>query len=304
MAREWWKMASRKMRRARILAKGVGYVMEGMEGRVMLSGVTLITHGFGSGADSWMRKMADDIAAREGIDATIYKMIATDGGIDGAPITVSKPDRLTGPFPELNSTDNPEIVLLLDWSAMSGQFAWKSDFLGHHRSTASVAKAVADKLVTDNLISGIPNLLSLPLHFIGHSRGGSLVAELAKILGQRQILIDQVTTLDPHPVNGIKEPLGVTTNWFDTEPAHWSNIEFFDNYWRDDDRFLHPLDFVGQIVPQTYSVELNESALDAPGGPDRWGILSIGDPGYWLEHSDVHLWYHGTIKPNGVVSDG
>ena len=32
-------------------------------------------------------------------------------------------------------------------------------------------------------------------------------------------------------------------------------------------------------------------------------LQGVADAGYWREHSDVHLWYHGTIVPTGSVDD-
>ena len=35
-----------------------------------------------------------------------------------------------------------------------------------------------------------------------------------------------------------------------------------------------------------------------------YAIRSYYDPGYDIEHSDTHLWYHGTIDTTGVITDG
>src|SRR4051812_33042779 len=61
-------------------AGGARYFAEPLEGRVMLSGVTLITHGFGSGITDWVGTMASAIAAMRPGNATIYAIKATDGG--------------------------------------------------------------------------------------------------------------------------------------------------------------------------------------------------------------------------------
>ena len=83
---------------------------------------------------------------------------------------------------------------------------------GYHRSTVDVAAAVAEKLLLPNFLTDLVTpVAELPFHLIGHSRGASLVGELAKKLGEQGVWVDQVTTLDPHPVDGVREPSGYST---------------------------------------------------------------------------------------------
>ncbi|MFG0251803.1 MAG: VWA domain-containing protein [Phycisphaerales bacterium JB038] len=113
-------------------------------------------------------------------------------------------------------------------------------------------------------------------------------------MGERGVWVDQVTTLDPHPVDGIREPwipLGPTgyfPDFGDATPRAWANTVFQDNYWRQDDYDLY--DFWGQPVDGAFERQLSESALNGEG--------------YLLEHSDTHLWYHGTVDTAGSFSNG
>jgi hypothetical protein len=268
------------------------YAADALEARVFLAGVTIVTHGYGGNADGWVAAMANAIAAKVGPSAAVYKMTASDNGANG-PIVVSAPvpDGTVNPA----TSANPEIMIRLDWSQMAGSGL----FGGYHRSSVDVGAAVAKKLLGDgmggnaSLIPGVSSLLSLPVHLIGHSRGGSLVGEIAKDLGASGVVVDQVTTLDPHPVDGTH---GIDPgNFGDTSPSHWSNVKFWDNYWRRDSSEFVP---DGQSVsgalndPQTAGdPDLFETRLESA---NQYGLLEGGN------HSDDHLWYFGTIAGPGA----
>ena len=249
-----------------------------LEHRRLLSGVTLITHGFTGNVDDWVTAMADAILQRPdlNVDQPRYVVEVTDPGHDGGPLSVVNTSR-SGPLPTDSQTEWPEIVILLDWSDVAGTLPLG----GYHRSTADVAAAVADALVAPDLLADLPvPVAQFPLHLIGHSRGGSLVGRLARDLGRYGVWVDQVTTLDPHPIDGQREPyLPFQWNWGDAPMVGWENVVFWDNYWRTDGD--HSLDFTGEPIAETYDLQLVES------------VLATG--GNWLDHLDVHLWYHGTI---------
>jgi autotransporter-associated beta strand protein len=250
----------------------------------LLAGVTLITHGFSSDVNSWVTAMAEAVRVRPGLtlDQPRYRIDVTDVGHDGGPLTVTG-TRLSGPAPA-SCTNSPEIVVLLNWSDVAGSLP----FGGYHRSTVDVAAAVAEQLVVPNFLPDLPTpVAELPLHLIGHSRGASLVGELAKDLGAKGIWVDQVTTLDPHPVDGVREPFG-GLNYGDAAMTGWRNVVFWDNYWRT--QVSNPLDFTGETITNVHDLQLNEA------------VLTSG--GYSYEHSDVHLWYHGTIDTSAGASDG
>jgi thioesterase domain-containing protein len=61
-----------------------------------------------------------------------------------------------------------------------------------------VAAAIAPKIYEGQ--NGQAALSELPIHLIGHSRGGGMVYELARLLGEQGIEVEQVTSLDPHPL--------------------------------------------------------------------------------------------------------
>jgi hypothetical protein len=163
--------------------------------------------------------------------------------------------------------DSGEIVVKLDWSTLSS-------FGG--ASTTTVAQTAVNALLATDLIPelGGRSLVELPLHLIGHSRGGSVVTEMARLLGAEGIWVDQVTTLDPRPV----------ATFGDAAVTTWTNVFYADNFWQDMGD--------GIIVPNGQSLfgAYNRKLLDLNGG-------------YSSSHSDVHLWYHGTIDLATPASD-
>ena len=257
---------------------------EMLEDRRLLAGITLITHGFNSGASGWVTSMADAIVKRAGLsaDEPRYLVKVTDPGHTGGALSVTA-TQVAGKPPALSPSS--EIIVLLDWSDVAG-----SGLGGYHRSTVDVAAAVVSELVTPGFL---PNLATapaeLPFQLIGHSRGGSLVGEMAKDLGESGVWVDQVTTLDPHPVAKGPNSPQPRANWGDAPMVAWRSVVFWDNYWRTNPNDW--LDFTGVHVPGVYNVKLNNS------------ILSKG--GYDYAHSNVHLWYDGTIDLTATsVQDG
>src|SRR5262249_10781674 len=105
-------------------------------------------------------------------------------------------------------------------------------------------------------------------------RGASVITEMARILGAQGVWIDQVTTLDPHPV----------TLFGDPSMKNYANILFADNYWQNLGNGV--TDPTGQLIPGAYNRQLTN--------------LTGGNT---LNHSDVHLWYHGTIQLATPASD-
>lgn len=236
----------------------LGEVQHGLCG-----GVTLVTHGFNGNVTDWVIPMCNKMAQYRtfpGTNVSIYQISVTESSgvynvsqsfLDGVSATAS---------------DSGEILLALDWSTLSSGGT----------PTTTIASLTAAALLDPNFIPDMNGhaLAELPLHFVGHSRGGSVITELARYLGAQGVWVDQVTTLDPHPVSGFGDP----------PITNYANILFADNYWQNlGDGLLVPN---GQAVTGAYNRHL----------------LNL-DGGYSSSHSDVHLWYHGTIQLTTPASD-
>jgi hypothetical protein len=237
--------------------------------RIHSAGVTIITHGFSGNADGWVLGMGQRIPSYyrfPGTNVICYEVTASYNG--GFVVTSRK---LAGGHPTNDS--NAEIVIKLDWGPLAGFF--------DQYDTYEVASAVVPKLLQTNFIAELNGhaLAELPLHLIGHSRGGSLVCEMSYLLGTNGVWVDQVTTLDPHPVNedGNSDPLLIA----DAPLRIYDNVLFADNYFQDFGGYPH-----GQLMPSSFNRQL--TAL--PGG-------------YSSAHSDIHFWYHATIDFRDPAND-
>ena len=225
------------------------------------AGVTVITHGFNGDAQGWVLGMAGNIPGYyrfPGTNVICYEVSASYS----SSFTVTS-RKLAGGHP--TNDFNAEIVIKLDWGDLAGFF--------DQYDTYEVAAAVVPRFLQTNFIGELSGhaLAELPLHLIGHSRGGSLVCQMARLLGTNGVWVDQVTTLDPHPVNedGNTDPLLVS----DAPLRIYENVLFADNYYQDFGGYPH-----GQFMPSSY----NRRLTTLPGG-------------YSSAHSDTHLWYHATI---------
>lgn len=245
------------------------------------AGVTVITHGQAfqnkPGAPDWTSSMAREIAAKAGTpweNVSLYRIVIEQAGFSTEP-RLSLFEKVDGP--DEISSGSGEIIVLLDWAEVAGIL---------EATTQQIARIVLPTLVNDVRSSGLDApLAELPLHLIGHSRGGSVMSELAGLLAEQGIWVDHLTTLDPHPV---RPPCGT-----DAEVRLFSSVVFADNYFRSKGDILcipRKANPDGVNVIGAYNRELDEAAL-AKGG-------------YGISHSNVHLWYFGTIDPETPTTDG
>jgi formylglycine-generating enzyme len=231
--------------------------MLNLQGGQARSGLTLITHGFQASGNfpGWVTEMAREITNRIEVALPIYR-VRYDHGL--------RIVFLEGGAASINTAIAGGAIILLDWAEVSNE-----PTPTHH---------VADRFVTylfGQSHNGL-NLAELPIHLIGHSRGGSLISRLAYVLAANGILVDQMTTLDPHPVtwdNGLNE-----NDW---EVTAYINTVFADNYYRTG---AFP---AGRQVPGAF----NDNLSNTIDGDDC------------SEHASVHTYYFGTIGLD-AVDDG
>lgn len=241
------------------------FVCEALESRSLLAGVTIITHGWTSSdvEPPWTGAMQDAIKARlvaAGQDATLVDWTIQE--IAGGQLQISTG---TPVGPSLSLSNSGELVVDVDWASVN-------DLFGLYHPTQEVASVIAGALLSPGFVAafaGEIGLATLPVHLIGHSRGGSLVASLARQLGEAGVWVEQLTMIDPVPVDK------------DEEPKLTRNVEYAESIWQNGDAFAD-----GRAVS----------------GANNRQLTSL-EGGYSGPHSDTHLWYHATIEL-GNASDG
>jgi len=249
--------------------------------QISAASVTLITHGFEADSTypTWITAMADAVpvyAHFGGTNFTTYRLTMT---YNGTAYVVSAVRTNGAPA---SASDSGEIIVELDWSQISG------DVSDNYASTYGVAFAAIQALSRTNFISELNGhaLAEFPLHLIGHSRGGSLVSDMSRQLGTNGIWVDHLTTLDPYPINNdgnVNFPATITD-----APASntYATVLFADNYWQDLGAGWVFGDPDGEPVSGAYVRQLTSLS-----------------GGYNNDHSNVHLWYHGTVKWTTPTSD-
>jgi hypothetical protein len=249
---------------------------------VKAAGVTVITHGYNSNVAGWVTGMANQMTnypSFPGTQSTIYQVTLTKSGTN----YFYQWSRVAGPSP--TNTDSGEIIVKLDWSQLAGGSG--SGVV----STYNVAPVASWVLLQTNAIADLGGhaLVEFPIHLIGHSRGGSLINEISRLLGTNGVWVDHLTTLDPHPFNndGLSDP--IITSVVDAPAKNtYVNVLFHDNYWQQNNSSLG-IDPSGEPVNGAYNEELD--------------ALPGGYSGFSAYHSNIHLWYHGTIQLTTPASD-
>lgn len=226
---------------------------------------TVITHGFllGSGKPDWAVAMAEQIA------------LVADGSVYGY-------DPATGGWLfRTGSGLNEHVVLVLNWAEESdGElFGPGPNWMFAEAAADAFYSALRD---LGGALDGVDVLRGRTVHLIGHSRGASVNSELARRLLANGAVdsIDQVTTLDAHPVNG------ALCDWGDRVPSHWIGVDWTDNYFQGSysacqlPGLVRGLSLLGVHETNLSSVDWNNACTD---------------------HTNVHAWYHGTITGAGLV---
>jgi len=249
------------------------------------AGVTLITHGFNSDIDDWIKAMAGAVTQHPMVepDSPCYEIFLEQNRFG---IYEPKLRKLRGGDPK--SPQANEIIIKLNWSEFAGNLLDLLPLLPLP-STTNLAPAVAWALTSPSFMPELGGraLAELPLHLVGHSRGGSLVCEITKSLGREGIWVDHLTTLDPHPLNNEYDDTLVSLT-VDGLAVPYINVFFADNYYQVNDSVFGN-DPSGQYVIGAYNRLLN--------------VRVGGYVGFARYHANTHLWYHGTIDLETPSSD-
>lgn len=168
------------MKTLRILLGAVGlFLAQSVSG----AGVTIITHGYEPPYHphpDWVDEMGAAIAKRAGPSAAVVKLDIAFG-------TTTR-ELQSGSFPAGGSSDG-EIIIKVFWNKLADA--------GLNPTTTEIAMQILPYLTSSLSWNGTTTLpfAQMPIHLIGHSRGGSVVSELARLLGERGIWVNQVTML-------------------------------------------------------------------------------------------------------------
>lgn len=286
---------------------GMGCVIESLERRELMSVTTILTHGFAlesaPNMPVWLAAMGEAVADRyadaanatqagvvvEGKDIPQFKM--TIDYLNGGGIGVtdwSFTDSFAGDGLDAGSYSladhdglnvNGDMVVVLDWTSVAGLATFP---IFAEASTQEVAEIVFDKLMDGSLAVG-EQILQSSIHLGGHSRGASLMGALAEDLGGIGLMVDHLTYLDPHPVDWAFNDADWGENGSDDIGVP-GNVVFADNYWRPDTGGGDDGP-EGEPADGALNVEMSNAGFDEVG---YGGVSDL--------HSDVHLWYYGTVN--------
>ena len=226
-----------------------------------LQGVTIVTHGFQffeSDGDS-MLELAQEIRNRaDSENGSANSAWLLDYDVPTETTTGYFDDDLTAGDDGLQNgsilTGIPsELVLLFDWAGESNEISsgWGE----------AAGDALFTMLVGLDLVRPSNPLNSLPLHFIGHSFGSAVTSEAVERLAYFDIVVDQVTYLDPHDFDQSGIPVDQDQRLFELGKPDgygavaWGNVEFVDVYYQT--RTI-PAIPEGRPIPGAYNTLLND----------------------------------------------
>jgi hypothetical protein len=251
------------------------------------AGVTIIVHGWNPNGNqpAWMTPMANAIITRSGGVGQVGTITVT-GTVGNLTATCSNWNF------NLASATSGEIVIIVNWTAVSNH-------LTTGVTAQSVAAVIAPKIYQGQ--NGQPALSELPIHLIGHSRGGGMVFEIARLLGLQGIEVEHVTALDPHPLTvsdpqGVAPPIGPGQT-IDTPIQIYENILFADNYYQN---ITYP---TGQYLTGAY----NRLWTYLPGGYHNetgYTYNILGTNYNFSDHLNILLAYQGSINLTTPVTNG
>jgi len=247
------------------------------------AGVTIIIHGWNPEGNEplWMNGMANAVISRSGGDGQIG-VITVSGSAGNLTATCSDWNF------DLGTATSGEIVVLVNWTAVANNL---TTFV----TAQSVAAVVTPKIYETQ--NGQPALSELPIHLIGHSRGGGMTYEIARLLGLQGIEVEHLTSLDPHPLTETDPQPVIGTHTIDTPVVIYENILFADNYYQN-------IEFpTGEYVDGTY----NRLWTSMTGGYHNeigytYNLLWVDYN--FSDHLNIILMYHGTINLTTPENNG
>ena len=247
-------------------------------------GITVITHGFQpnlsptNDIEEWLIQQAQAIKSRAG------------GG------SIWKNNPLTGQWESVEIGDNnKEQIFIYNWGFASfrNPFTTSDRFRGNIQASADHLFA----LLLNTPLMTKEEFLVRPKHFIGHSRGGVLMIQLAHQFLKMfpNMPIEHLTTLDPHPAIPMED---INLPYVEPDADRYklripSNVVRADNYFRTDVSY--------EIIPTVFGI-----GIDFQGSFD--GVNLVGASNVYLRnevidsnilcgflggaHSKVHAWYY------------
>ena len=241
-------------------------------------GVTVLIHGWHvtSGEPVWPPAMQTAIAGQRLAGEQSFGTITVTGS-PGSLTATCDPWNV-----DLASSTTGEIVVRVNWSAVANHLLYGV-------TAQEVAAVVAPKLYQGQ--SGQRPLTELPVHLVGHSRGGGMVLELARLLGEQGIEVDHVTVLDAHPLTAADPQPVMPPAVIDTPVAVYENVLFADSYWQ---QISYPQ---GEYVAGAY----NREWISMPGGYHDHASTAYSDV---ADHLNIHLMYHATVDLRTPTGDG